>query len=44
MKRVIVIEDHTAVRQMICQLVESIPGGDVPNLVIELPKLGHVIS
>jgi len=25
MKRVIVIEDHTAVRQMICQLVESIP-------------------
>jgi len=33
MKRVIVIEDHTAVRQMICQLVESIPGGDVPNLV-----------
>ncbi|MDG2167388.1 MAG: response regulator transcription factor [Opitutales bacterium] len=25
MKRVVVIEDHTAVRQMICQLVESIP-------------------
>ena len=25
MKRVIVIEDHTAVRQMLCQLVESIP-------------------
>lgn len=29
MKRVIVIEDHTAVRQMICQLVETIPGCSV---------------
>jgi DNA-binding NarL/FixJ family response regulator len=29
MKRVIVIEDHTAVRQMICQLVQSIPDYDV---------------
>jgi DNA-binding NarL/FixJ family response regulator len=29
MKRIIVIEDHTAVRQMICQLVESNPDYEV---------------
>ena len=29
MKRIIVIEDHTAVRQMICQLVESDPEYEV---------------